>query len=140
MKIVNLFVFIYFIFVCGENLYAQQKLRPISCKLQMLHNGNAALVRGDITKKTAAEIKSSRYSYKYFIRNLEGGNEITDEEIEEILDRVYVKEINKTTDEIKDNVYRSCIAKTKEKSAFGKKIPLMIDILTNPSIAKKILN
>lgn len=140
MKVVNLFVIFYFIFICGENLYAQPKLHPISCKLQMYGNGFAASWRGDATKKTPIELERSRYSYKSFIRNLEGNNEITDAELEEVLDRVYVKEINKTADEIKDNVYKSCIAKTKEKSAFGKKIPSMVDIQTNQSIAKKVLN
>lgn len=99
----------------------------------MIFNGDAALwrdMKGIATKQTSEDLKKLRDGYKYFVINLEGGNEITDEEIEEILDRVYIKEINKTPDEIKDKVYKSCIAKTKEKSAFGKKIPSMIDILT----------
>lgn len=136
MRIINIFVsfaIFCFAFICTENLYAQQKLRPLSCRTQMIFNGDAALwrdMKGIATKQTSEDLKKLRDGYKYFVINLEGGNEITDEEIEEILDRVYIKEINKTPDEIKDKVYKSCIAKTKEKSAFGKKIPSMIDILT----------
>lgn len=69
---------------------------PLSCEMQMLLNGMAAMQRDQGVSRQANTLSTHR------------DTDLTKREIKEILDRVYVEKKDKTPDEIKDAVYRVC--------------------------------
>jgi hypothetical protein len=69
---------------------------PLSCKMQMLLNGMAAMQRDQGVSRQANTLSTDR------------DTDLTKKEIKEILDRVYIEKKNKTPDEIKNAVYRAC--------------------------------
>ena len=68
----------------------------LSCEMQMLLNGMAAMQRDQGVSRQANTLSTNR------------DTDLTKREIKEILDRVYVEKKDKTPDEIKDAVYRVC--------------------------------
>lgn len=69
---------------------------PLSCEMESLLNGLAAMQRDQgVSRKDNALIKNP-------------DDELTKQEIKEILDRVYLHQKSKTPDQIKDAVYAAC--------------------------------
>lgn len=73
-----------------------QAQAPLSCKMQMLLNGMAALERDRGISRQRNTIDNT------------SDTDLTKHEIKTILDRVYVKGHNQTPDQIKDDVYKRC--------------------------------
>lgn len=80
---------------CGTN-EVQAGQPPLSCKMQMLLTGMAALERDRGIARKDATIANTP------------DTDLTKQEIKTILDRVYVKGKSQTPDQIKDDVYRKC--------------------------------
>ena len=73
-----------------------QAQKPLSCEMQMMLNGLTAWERDQGVSRTQGVVA----------RNTDG--ELTQQEIKQILDRVYVHQRSRTPDQIKDEVYRKC--------------------------------
>ena len=69
---------------------------PLSCEMQMILNGMAAMQRDQGVSRQANTLSTNR------------DTDLTKRETKEILDRVYIDKKNNTPDEIKDAVYRAC--------------------------------
>lgn len=80
---------------CGVVSKAQAQA-PLSCKMQMLLNGMAALERDRGISRERNTIDNTP------------DTDLTKREIKTILDRVYVKGQNQTPDQITDDVYKRC--------------------------------
>lgn len=75
---------------------AQAEPAPLSCNMQMMLTGMAALRRDQGVARQDTEIGKNKDS------------ELTKKEVKTILDRVYIEGKNQTPDQIKDDVYRKC--------------------------------
>jgi hypothetical protein len=69
---------------------------PLSCEIEALLNGTTAMHRDAGASRIANALN----------KNPDG--ELTNREIKEILDRVYIHQKNRTPDQIKDAVYGNC--------------------------------
>ena len=69
---------------------------PLSCEMEALLNGTTAMHRDAGASRNANALN----------KNPDG--ELTNREIKEILDRVYIHQKNRTPDQIKDAVYENC--------------------------------
>ena len=72
---------------------------PLSCEVQMLLNGLAAMQRDQGVSRTQNRLSTNK------------DTDLTPRETKEILDRVYVSKKDRTPDEIKNEVYERCTEK-----------------------------